>query len=109
MVGLGPFAGALALGVNSTGTLGKLTSEVVEGIDQGPVEAARASGASREQMLRRGVLPQVLPEVVAFWLYRFEINLRASAILGLVGAGGGGRGGGRPRAGARFGPARHYH
>jgi phosphonate transport system permease protein len=88
MVGLGPFAGALALGVNSTGTLGKLTSEVVEGIDQGPVEAARASGASRVQMLRWGVLPQVLPEVVAFWLYRFEINLRASAILGLVGAGG---------------------
>lgn len=86
--GLGPMGGALALGVGSIGTLGKLTSEAIEGIDTGPVEALRASGANSLQVLRWGVLPQVLPEIVAFWLYRFEVNIRASAILGIVGAGG---------------------
>jgi phosphonate transport system permease protein len=86
--GLGPLAGAMALGINSIGTLGKLTSEAIESIDTGPVEATRAAGASQAQMLRWGVLPQVLPEVIAFWLYRFEINIRASAILGVLGAGG---------------------
>jgi phosphonate transport system permease protein len=86
--GLGPLAGAMALGINSIGTLGKLTSEAIESIDTGPVEATRATGANQVQMLRWGVLPQVLPEVVAFWLYRFEINIRASAILGVLGAGG---------------------
>ena len=88
MIGLGPFAGTLAIGVHSIGTLGKLTAEVVEGIDEGPVEAANAAGANRLQILRWGVIPQVLPDVLAFWLYRFEINVRASAILGVVGAGG---------------------
>jgi phosphonate transport system permease protein len=88
IVGLGAFAGTLAIGVHSIGTLGKLTAEVIEGIDEGPVEAARATGAGTLTTFRWGVLPQVLPEIVAFWLYRFEINLRASAILGLVGAGG---------------------
>jgi phosphonate transport system permease protein len=86
--GLGPVSGAMALGINSIGTLGKLTSEVIEGIDPGPVEAARASGARQLQILRWGTLPQVMPEVVAFWLYRFEINIRAGAILGVVAAGG---------------------
>lgn len=88
IAGIGPVPGALALGVHSIGTLGKLTAEVVEGIDPGPVEAARATGARPLQVQRWGVLPQVLPEIVAFWLYRFEINIRASAILGVVGAGG---------------------
>jgi phosphonate transport system permease protein len=88
MIGLGPFAGTLAIGIHSIGTLGKLTAEVIEGIDPGPVEAARASGANQVQTLRWGVFPQVAPEIVAFWLYRFEINVRASAILGIVGAGG---------------------
>jgi phosphonate transport system permease protein len=86
--GFGPLAGALALGINSVGTLGKLTSEVIEGIDQGPVEAAQATGARKLQILRWSVVPQVLPEAVAFWLYRFEINIRASAVLGVLGAGG---------------------
>lgn len=86
--GLGPLAGAMALGVGSIGTLGKLSSEAIEGIDTGPVEAARSSGASKLQVLRWAVLPQVLPEIVAFWLYRFEINIRAGAILGALGAGG---------------------
>jgi phosphonate transport system permease protein len=88
IAGLGPVAGALAIGIHSIGTLGKLTAEVVEGIDPGPVEAARAAGGRWAQLQRWGVLPQVLPEIVAFWLYRFEINVRASAILGFVGAGG---------------------
>jgi phosphonate transport system permease protein len=88
IAGLGPVAGALAIGFHSIGTLGKLTAEVVEGIDFGPVEAARASGARWAQIQRWGVLPQVLPDIVAFWLYRFEINVRAAAILGVVGAGG---------------------
>jgi phosphonate transport system permease protein len=88
IAGLTPVAGALAIGLHSVGTLGKLTAEVVEGIDPGPVEAARASGGRPLQVQRWGVLPQVLPEIVAFWLYRFEINIRAAAILGVVGAGG---------------------
>jgi phosphonate transport system permease protein len=88
IAGLGPVAGTLAIGVHSVGTLGKLTAEAVEGIDSGPVEAARATGARPLQVQRWGVIPQVLPEIVAFWLYRFEINLRAAAVLGIVGAGG---------------------
>jgi phosphonate transport system permease protein len=88
IAGLGPVAGALAIGLHSVGTLGKLTAEVVEGIDPGPVEAARAAGAGSLQIQRWGVLPQVLPEIIAFWLYRFEINIRAAAVLGVVGAGG---------------------
>jgi phosphonate transport system permease protein len=88
MVGLGAYPGTLAIGVHSVGTLGKLSAEVIEGSDPGPVEAARAAGGRPLQIQRWGVLPQVLPEIVAFWLYRFEINIRASAILGAVGAGG---------------------
>ncbi|WNM25526.1 phosphonate ABC transporter, permease protein PhnE [Demequina capsici] len=86
--GFGPNAGALALGVGAIGTLGKLTAEALEGIDPGPVEAARAAGASHGAILRWTYWSQVLPEVLAFWLYRFEINIRASAILGVIGAGG---------------------
>lgn len=88
IAGLGAVAGTLAVGLHSVGTLGKLTAEVVEGIDPGPVEAARAAGARPLQVQRWGVLPQVLPEIIAFWLYRFEINIRAAAVLGVVGAGG---------------------
>lgn len=86
--GFGPLAGALALGVGSVGTLGKLTSEVIEGIDPGPVEAAHSSGARLLPIVRWSVIPQALPETVAFWLYRFEINIRAGAVLGVLGAGG---------------------
>lgn len=88
LAGLGAPAGVLAIGVHSIGTLGKLTAEVIEGIDPGPVEAARATGAGAVAVQRWGVLPQVLPEIVAFWLYRFEINIRAAAVLGIIGAGG---------------------
>jgi phosphonate transport system permease protein len=88
IAGLGPVAGTLAIGVHSAGTLGKLTAEAIEGIDPGPVEAARAVGGRGLQVQRWGVLPQVLPELIGFWLYRFEINIRAGAVLGVVGAGG---------------------
>jgi phosphonate transport system permease protein len=86
--GLGPVTGTLALGIHSIGTLGKLSSEAVESIDPGPIEAAHAVGGTWLQRMRWGVLPQAMPEIVAFWLYRFEINIRASAVLGVVGAGG---------------------
>jgi len=86
--GLGPLAGALAIGVGSIGTLGKLTSEAIEAVPTGPGEATRSSGAQTLQTLRWAITPQILPEVIAFWLYRFEINIRASAILGILGAGG---------------------
>ena len=88
IVGLGAFAGALAIGISSVGMLTKLGSEVVESIDFGPVEAVEASGGSRLLALRYAVIPQVLPEIVAHWLFRFELNIRASAVLGVVGAGG---------------------
>lgn len=88
IVGLGPFAGALAIGVSSVGMLTKLGAEVVDSIDFGPVEAVEAAGGSRVLALRFAVLPQVLPEIIAHWLFRFELNIRASAVLGVVGAGG---------------------
>jgi phosphonate transport system permease protein len=88
MFGLTPMAGVLAIGVHSVGSLGKLLYEIIEGIDRGPIEAADAVGAGRLQRLRWAVIPQVAPEISSFILYRFEINIRASAVLGMVGAGG---------------------
>jgi phosphonate transport system permease protein len=88
VTGLGALTGTLALGIHSIGTLGKLSSEVVEGIDPGPVEAVAAAGGGPVAQVRFGVIPQVMPTIVAYWLYRFEINIRASAVLGVVGAGG---------------------
>lgn len=88
VVGLGAFAGTLAIGLHSVGTLAKLTADVVESMDDRPVEAVSASGGGAASVLRFAVLPQVLPEIVALWLFRFEINVRASAVLGVVGAGG---------------------
>lgn len=88
VTGLTAFTGALAIAVGSMGTLGKWTYESMEAVDRGPIEAARASGASRLQIVRWGIWTSAQPEVLAFWLYRFEISVRASAILGLIGAGG---------------------
>jgi phosphonate transport system permease protein len=88
LFGLSPMAGVMALGVGSIGTLGKLCYEIVEGIQRGPLEAVDAVGSNRLQRLRWGVVPQVMPELTSFVLYRFEVNIRASAVLGLVGAGG---------------------
>lgn len=87
-VGLGPFAGVLALGLHTGGVLGKLFSEVVEDIDSRPLEALQATGASRLKILLYGVLPQVLPQFLSYVLYRWEVNIRTAAILGIVGAGG---------------------
>ena len=88
VTGLGPWTGTLALGIHSIGTLGKLSSEVIEGIDQGPVDAVAAVGGGPAARMRFAVVPQVMPTILAYWLYRFEINIRASAVLGVVGAGG---------------------
>lgn len=88
VVGLGAFAGTLAIGLHSVGMLGKLTADIVESMDTRPVEAVTACGGGSTSVLRFAVLPQVLPEIVALWLFRFEINLRTSAVLGVVGAGG---------------------
>lgn len=87
-VGLGPFAGVMALFIHTTGILAKLFSEAVEAIDPRPVEAVRATGASRLQEVLYGVIPQVLPLWLSFTLYRFESNVRAATVLGLIGAGG---------------------
>ncbi len=87
-VGLGPFPGVLAVVAYTTMILAKLYSEAIEAIDPGPVEAVTAAGATRLQVLRFGVVPQLLPLFISFTLYRFETNIRAAAILGFVGAGG---------------------
>jgi phosphonate transport system permease protein len=87
-VGLGPFPGVLAVIVYTATVLAKLYSEAIEAIEPGPVEAVRAPGATRLQVLRWGVLPQLAPQFLSFTLYRFETNIRAAAILGFVGAGG---------------------
>ncbi|MGD2076966.1 MAG: ABC transporter permease subunit [Chloroflexota bacterium] len=87
-VGLGPFAGIMALTLHSIAALGKLFSEQVEGIDDGPVEAILATGASRLQMVIYAVIPQIVPPFTAFALYRWDINVRMSTIIGFVGGGG---------------------
>lgn len=86
--GLGAFTGALAIGIHSIGTLGKLSSEVIEGTDAGPREAISSAGGTLAEEMRFAITPAAMPTIVAYWLYRFEINIRASAVLGLVGAGG---------------------
>jgi phosphonate transport system permease protein len=88
LLGLTPMAGVMAIGVGSIGTLGKLFYEILEGVRPGPIEAADSVGSTSIQRLRWGVLPQVTPELASFVLYRFEVNIRASAVMGLVGAGG---------------------
>jgi phosphonate transport system permease protein len=87
-VGLGPFPGVLAVMVYTATVLAKLYSEAIEAIEPGPVDAVRATGATTLQVLRWGVLPQLVPQFLSFTLYRFETNIRAAAVLGFVGAGG---------------------
>lgn len=87
-VGLGAFAGTLALAVHTATVLGKLLSESAENIDEGVVEALRATGAGYSQILSFAVLPQILPDLISFTLYRLETNIRAASVLGLIGAGG---------------------
>src|SRR6202158_5663530 len=88
VVGLGPFAGALALGMHTAGVLGRLYSEVLEEVPSGPSRALRVSGATPSGVAIFAVLPQAFPQLIAYTLYRWEVNIRASAILGVVGAGG---------------------
>ncbi|HKY07479.1 MAG TPA: phosphonate ABC transporter, permease protein PhnE [Candidatus Binatia bacterium] len=87
-VGLGAFAGTLALAIHTATVLGKLLSESAENIDEGIVEALRATGAGYPQILSFAVLPQILPDLISFTLYRLETNIRAASVLGLIGAGG---------------------
>jgi len=87
-VGLGPFAGFIALTLHSIAALGKLYSEAIESIDPGPIEAIQATGATRLQMIAYAVVPQMIPPFVSFSIYRWDINIRMSTILGLVGGGG---------------------
>lgn len=87
-VGLGPFAGVLALWVHTTGILAKLFAEAVEAIDPHPVEGVRATGARGIEEIAYGVIPQVMPLWLSYSLYRFESNVRSASVIGLVGAGG---------------------
>jgi phosphonate transport system permease protein len=88
MVGLGPFPGVLALGFHTGGVLGKLFGEVLEDVDPRPLESLQSTGASRFRILLYGVLPQAAPQIFAYSLYRWEVNIRAAAVMGFVGAGG---------------------
>jgi len=88
VVGLGPFPGMLALGVHTGGVLGKLFAEVLEDVDYQPIESLQSTGANRMQILFYGIMPQVLPQFISYTLYRWEVNIRVAAVLGLVGAGG---------------------
>lgn len=88
VVGLGPFAGIMAITVSDIGTLSKLFAEAIENIDRKQVEGVHSSGASRIQALRYAVFPQILPVILSNALYFFESNIRSATILGVVGAGG---------------------
>lgn len=87
-VGLGPFAGVMALALHSIAALGKLYSEQIESIDPGPIEAVTATGASPLQVIRYAVVPQIVPPFIAFTIYRWDVNVRLSTVLGFVGGGG---------------------
>tara|TARA_B100002051_G_scaffold79126_1_gene75640 strand:+ start:492 stop:1361 length:870 start_codon:yes stop_codon:yes gene_type:complete len=88
VLGIGPLAGIIAMTLHTTGSLGKLFSEVHENSNNKPIEALKASGGNWLSEMKFGLLPQVLPNLVSYALLRFEINIRASTILGFVGAGG---------------------
>lgn len=87
-VGIGPFAGVLALAIHGIGALGKLYSEAIESIEHGPIEAIKSTGANDLQTVVYAVVPQVVPQFIAFTLYRWDINVRMATVIGLVGGGG---------------------
>ncbi len=87
-VGIGPFAGALALAIHTVAALAKLYSEQVESVSEGPIEAVKATGATRLQTIVYAVAPQIVPPYIAFTLYRWDINVRMSTIIGFAGGGG---------------------
>ncbi len=87
-VGLGPFAGVLAIALHATGMLAKFCAEEAEGVDRGQVEALEASGASKMQVILFAVIPQVVPAFISYAIYRLDVSIRSATVLGLVGAGG---------------------
>lgn len=87
-VGLGPFAGVLAIALHATGMLAKFLGEEMEGVDPGQVEALQAVGASKMQVILFAVIPQVIPAFISYSIFRFDVSIRSATVLGLVGAGG---------------------
>jgi len=87
-VGLGPYPGVLAIALHATGMLAKFVAEEIEHVNRGPIEALQAAGAGRMQIILMGILPQILPSLVGYILYRFDVSIRSATVLGLVGAGG---------------------
>ena len=87
-LGLGPLAGVMAVAIHSIGMLGKLYAERIENVDRGAVEALSATGAHPVSLFRHGILPDILPDLVSFALYRFDLNVRSASVIGIVGAGG---------------------
>ena len=87
-VGLGPFAGVLAIALHATGMLAKFFGEEIEGVDQGQIEAVQATGASKMQVILFAVIPQVIPAFISYSIFRFDVSIRSATVLGLVGAGG---------------------
>ncbi|AFL69106.1 phosphonate ABC transporter, permease protein PhnE [Sulfurospirillum barnesii] len=88
LFGFGAFAGFLTLCFATIGFLAKLLAEEIEGVHKAPLEAIRATGASWFQTLHYAIVPQIMPRLIGLWLYRFDINFRESAVIGIVGAGG---------------------
>ena len=87
-VGIGPFAGTLALAVTTFALIGKLFSEAIENIDLGPMEAITATGANRLQVIAYAILPQIVPPFVSYLIYQWDINIRMATIIGFAGGGG---------------------
>jgi phosphonate ABC transporter permease subunit PhnE len=87
-VGIGPFAGMLALAITSFALIGKLFSEAIENIDAGPIEAVTATGANRMQMIVYAILPQIVPPFISYLIYQWDINVRMATIIGFAGGGG---------------------
>jgi phosphonate transport system permease protein len=87
-VGLGPFAGVLAVALHATGMLAKFCAEEIEGVDKGQVEAQMATGATHMQVILFGVAPQIVPQFIGYAIYRLDVSIRSATVLGLVGAGG---------------------
>ncbi len=87
-VGIGPFAGVLGLAVTAFALLGKLFSEAIENIDPGPIEAVTATGANRLQVIRYGILPQIIPPFISYAIYQWDISIRMATIIGFAGGGG---------------------
>jgi phosphonate transport system permease protein len=87
-VGIGPFAGMLALFIHSLASLAKQYSEIIEGVDEGPIDAIRSTGAHPIQMIWFGIVPQVILPYIAFTFYRWDINVRMATVIGLAGGGG---------------------